>query len=408
MLAIAASLRENGHRVVVLTGSRFRERAAELGLEFRALGGVADFDDRDVPSYLPDHDKYRGLARAQYDIRTIFVATIPDQYRAVLAAIDGVTPDAILVDAAFAGVGPLLVTPNGIPILAAGVTPLTQLSRDVAPTGMGLLPAPGPLGRLRNRLLNLVARRVLFRPTQQLAERMFAELGQPSIPFFVLDLSAFFARFLQLSPREFDYPRSDLSPNATFVGPVLPAASHVALPEWWGDLDDPRPVIHVSQGTIDNRDFARLVRPTIEALAGEDVLVVVSTGGSATPLGAVPANVRVAEYLPYDLFLPHVDVYVTNGGYGGVQHALSVGVPLVVAGDTEDKPEVAARVEWAGVGVNLRTGTPTADQVRDAVHTVLRQAHYRERAMAMAATMGGYDARATIEQELAAAVAARA
>ena len=52
---------------------------------------------------------------------------------------------------------------------------------------------------------------------------------------------------------------------------------------------------------------------------------------------------------------------VTNGGYGAVQRALTTGVPLVVAGDTEDKPEVAARVEWFGAGVNLRTGAPTAE-----------------------------------------------
>ena len=39
---------------------------------------------------------------------------------------------------------------------------------------------------------------------------------------------------------------------------------------------------------------------------------------------------------------------VTNGGYGGVQQALANGVPLVVAGDSEDKPEVAARVAVVG------------------------------------------------------------
>jgi formate dehydrogenase assembly factor FdhD len=39
--------------------------------------------------------------------------------------------------------------------------------------------------------------------------------------------------------------------------------------------------------------------------------------------------------------LPKVDVMVTNGGYGGVQRAVSTGVPLVVAGSTEDELEVA-------------------------------------------------------------------
>ena len=68
---------------------------------------------------------------------------------------------------------------------------------------------------------------------------------------------------------------------------------------------------------------------------------------------------------------------VTNGGYGGVQMALSQGVPLVVAGTTEDKPEVAARVAWSGAGINLKTAAPTPAQVRDAVRALLDDQRYR-------------------------------
>ena len=57
---------------------------------------------------------------------------------------------------------------------------------------------------------------------------------------------------------------------------------------------------------------------------------------------------------------------VTNGGYGGVQQALAHGVPLVVAGDSEDKPEVAARVRWSGVGIDLRRGDPSPAQLATA------------------------------------------
>ena len=91
---------------------------------------------------------------------------------------------------------------------------------------------------------------------------------------------------------------------------------------------------------------------------------------------ALPMNTFVAEYIPHDLLLPKVDVMVTNGGYGAVQRALSMGVPLVVAGNTEDKPEVAARVAWTGAGVNLRTGTPTPGAVRAAVREVLNDGRY--------------------------------
>ncbi len=157
----------------------------------------------------------------------------------------------------------------------------------------------------------------------------------------------------------------------------------------------------MTQGTIDNRDFDRLVRPTLQALADQDVFVVVTMGGGdPADLGDVPANARVAAYLPYDLLLPRIDVFVTNGGYGGVQQALGAGVPVVVAGDTEDKPEVAARVRWAWVGVDLRTGSPSADQVGAAVRTVLEDPTYAERARALAAHMAAYDPFGAIEREL--------
>ena len=121
------------------------------------------------------------------------------------------------------------------------------------------------------------------------------------------------------------------------------------VPPWWSELDADRPVVHVTQGTIDNADLGRLLEPTIEALDGEDVIVVATTGGrDASQLKvALPLNTYVAEYIPHDLLLSKVNVMVTNGGYGAVQRALSAGVPLVVAGNTEDKPEVAARVAWS-------------------------------------------------------------
>lgn len=71
---------------------------------------------------------------------------------------------------------------------------------------------------------------------------------------------------------------------------------------------------------------------------------------------------------------------MTNAGYGGVQTALRHGVPLVVAGETEDKAEVAARVEWSGTGVNLHTARPEVDVVRAAVDEVLSDPRYRKRA----------------------------
>jgi len=94
--------------------------------------------------------------------------------------------------------------------------------------------------------------------------------------------------------------------------------------------------------------------------------------------------------------LPKVDVMVTNGGYGAVQRALSMGKPLVVAGNTEDKPEVAARVAWTGAGVNLKTGDPTPHAVRAAVREVLNNDRYLRSARSLEAAFARRDGVAEI------------
>jgi UDP:flavonoid glycosyltransferase YjiC (YdhE family) len=71
---------------------------------------------------------------------------------------------------------------------------------------------------------------------------------------------------------------------------------------------------------------------------------------------------------------------VTKAGYNGVPTALAHGVPLVCAGREMDRAEVAARVAWAGAGIDLQTHTPTADQIGTAVRTILRQRCYRDNA----------------------------
>ncbi|KQW39955.1 glycosyltransferase [Rhizobacter sp. Root404] len=129
------------------------------------------------------------------------------------------------------------------------------------------------------------------------------------------------------------------------------------------------------------------------------MLVVVSTGGR--PLASLPsltANARAAEYLPYDELLPKTAVFVTNGGYGGVQYALRHGVPIVVSGGQEDKPEVGARVAWSGEGRRLRL-SPKVSDLRDAIKAVLQDDRYRSAAAAMAERMarsGGLPALAAV------------
>jgi UDP:flavonoid glycosyltransferase YjiC (YdhE family) len=173
-----------------------------------------------------------------------------------------------------------------------------------------------------------------------------------------------------------------------FIGPTtVSAASEHPLPPWWADLDGGRPVVHVTQGTVANDDLGRLVEPTIDALAGEDVLVVATTCGTPLRPGPLPENVRVADFLPYDELLPRCAAVVSNGGYGGVNHALRCGVPLVVVGASEDKREVAARVTWSGAGIGRARASAAPRTLRRAVRALLDDPRYRTRARELAGEM---------------------
>ena len=107
----------------------------------------------------------------------------------------------------------------------------------------------------------------------------------------------------------------------------------------------------------------------------------------------MPENARAGSYLPLEWLLPKVDVFVTNGGYNTVNQALEHGIPLVTAGLTEDKADVNARVEWSGAGIDLKTNTPTAEALAQAVRSVLSEPRYRSSAAQLATEFAKFDPR---------------
>jgi UDP:flavonoid glycosyltransferase YjiC (YdhE family) len=79
-------------------------------------------------------------------------------------------------------------------------------------------------------------------------------------------------------------------------------------------------------------------------------------------------------------------------------------VPLIGAGKSEDKPEICARIEWLGAGIDLKTDKPSPEQIRVAVGKVLADRGYQNRAQELQRTISEYDApaiAATLLEQLA-------
>ena len=392
LLTVAESLVARGDRVRFLTGARFAGVVEGTGAEYLPLPAEADFDDRqDLRELFPERTGLKGVKSLAFDVENVFVRPGLAQYEAVMAAHAAQPVDVVLADPALVGAALLLGHPIGArpQVVVCGVVPLPISSRDTAPYGMGLTPLRGPLGRLRNGVLSAVAARTVFPGAEHLADQVHRQVHGTPLPFPVLDWPRHADAIVQFTVPEFEYPRSDAPATLSFAGPISATGSQAALPPWWGDLDGSRTIVHVTQGTIANRDYRQVIAPTLEALAGDDdILIVASTGGRPLDtLPPLPPNARAAQYLPYDQLLPLTDVYVTNGGYGGVQYALRYGVPIVTSSGQEDKPEVAGRVSWSGVGRRIRSATPTPAAVRRAVRTVLNDPRYRDRAQQVSRSM---------------------
>ncbi|MET0677376.1 MAG: nucleotide disphospho-sugar-binding domain-containing protein, partial [Bradyrhizobium sp.] len=402
VLGVARDLLSAGHEVTVLSGSTLRSRIEAAGAAFRAFPAAADLDLTDIVSIVPElRTMAPGPEQGRLTGRRVFVDPIPAQYEGLQQAIHECRPDVIVGDNTIFGVLPLLLGPRAArpPVVLCGTSFLHLPRNDGAPHFLGLWPATTQEQRDRYAVLAEERARAISEPIRHHLNETLASLGVGPLPMQLFSSSVMLAdAYLQLSVPSFEFP-CEVSPNAHFVGTPSIVPNQAPLPSWASDVDGPRKVVLVTQGTVANHDFGLLVRPTLDALAEErDVLVVVTTGGRpiVSIPGTIPSNARVARYLPFEWALAKASVFVTNGGYGSVTQALSYGLPIVGAGTTQDKADVNARIAWTGAGIDLRTNEPTPQAIREAVRTVLDQPTYRVRAKAMADEFAKHDTRSEV------------
>lgn len=410
--AVATELIARGHEVVAYTGAKYVPRFAALGAQVRPWVRARDYDDADLAATFPAVGNGKGLRSGRANVEQVLLGTAAGQAADIRAVVEEcraegrpvelIVADQLALGSAFAAEA------LGLRWATVTVTALTLASRHLPPSGLRLAPATGPLGRARDAALRSLIAGVTRKMLTPMVNRARVEAGLPQRPDGSLDDAYSPQLVLTQGVQGFDYPRPDLPAHVHFVGRLAPPPPPGArLPAWWPELAAARargrPVVHVTQGTLDV-DPDDLLRPAIAALAGREVLVVATTGGAAeSVLAPLPDNARVAGFLPHDQLLPLVDVVVTNGGWGGTLAAVQAGVPLVVAGATLDKPEVGRRVAWSGVGLDLRTGSPSAGRIGRAVARVLAEPRFRRRAGELGAALtaaGGAAAAADLVERL--------
>jgi len=298
-------------------------------------------------------------------------------------AIDEVSPDAVLVDVN--AWGALAAAERwGGPWASWCPYPLPVPSADTPPFGLGLAPARGPLGRMRDRLLRPLTLGALERTVRPAVNQVRERAGLPPLANAT---DAFTAPPLLLytTSEPFEYPRSDWPANIRMVGacdwdpPAEP-------PRWLEDVEAPIVLVTTSS---EFQDDGRLVRVALDALAGEPVHVV-ATLPSADPGAFEPApNSHVLPFVPHAPILDRAACAITHGGMGATQKALARGVPVCVVPFGRDQLEVARRADVAGAGTRLPAKRLNVERLRDAVREAMRRREGAQRVAAGYRAAGG-------------------
>ncbi|KAK2606248.1 hypothetical protein QQS21_003296 [Conoideocrella luteorostrata] len=406
MQAVSQALVARGHTVLWLTSSDHQARVLTTGAQFVPTDAIAAVD---APLA---RDNNTGLLDKSYDhLKCRLLAQVAD-YRAVLA---NFAADALLVDV-FPHAARALCELGEIPVYATlGVIPLYTSHYQAPLPASGEWPPTSWMGWLRNAACQVVHRWImlplLLRPhlnqqrrTLRLRDLVFGEPAEQFAysPSLHIQASSLTLEFGQV-PKPWMHKR-----HTIFVGPLVtkPIADAAKLPPWWSDILGTRKrVVGITQGTLAT-DPTSLIIPSIEALQADPCLILVVVSPYVDDIKSLigsGTNVQYATWLPYDALLPRLSLLITNGGYGSITQAISHGVPLLCAGQSEDKRDTAARVTYAGVGIDLKTDSPSVESVREAAQAILRNETYRSRAQSMSEelnALGGAEATCDALEEL--------
>ena len=403
ILTVGRMLAEAGHEIVAMMPSAFRHKVERQGMRFAPPPREIDIDMTDTDAAFPQRRTLAaGPAQLRFDIETCFVDPMVHQHAGLQSILAAFPADAVMADMLCPGLLPLMLSDRrDRPVVASlGVTHLFWHRDDGAPRFPGFQPARTAEEATRYRAIAADIEAALLEPARARVDERLASCGAASLPCPWLDaIVALPDLYLQAAVPSFEYPRTDMPENVHFIGALPPPPDIAMPPAVAAALARGKRVVLVTQGTLANSDLSQLIGATLSALADRaDIVVLATTGGRPVDAlaGPVPDNAVIVPFLPFDAVMPRVDVLVTNGGYGTVTQALANGVPAVVAGATEDKPEVAARVAWAGAGIDLHTERPSREALSDAIAAVMEQPGYRDRARALGREFARFDSRAAL------------
>lgn len=309
---------------------------------------------------------------------------------------------------------PLVVAgERSLPSMSLGVTPYRNLEQGSAPLRSGLAPARNPPQSVvygaSNAVISWWFRGVSKRLNSflsTLSPILPAALAGKRVSIFGLckELST---TYLQCSVPSLEDRSELLQANGVqFIGPLnsefLCPQQHRPFADW----NSPRaPLVFMSWGTMQASPPSEFLSVARHLLRSTKATVVVAPQANhrvevTKQLAAEIASGRLELTADFKDFIPKLrqaDVFVSNGGFGGVKAALTLGIPVVCTGVQDDKPDVCGRVQRSGAGIGL-TWNISPERMFNAINQVLSNPRFRSRANIVGLELAVYDESSQLQQ----------
>lgn len=392
VVPIMAELARRGHSATLYSLVGELGQLAPLGIQATAIDPaierieIEDYRERSQLSAI------RAVFKA-FLKRSAFEA--PDLQQAIAEH----DPDLLLIDINCWGAASVAEA-SGRPWAMYSPYLLPLPSKDAPAYGPGLRPMGGPLGAVRDKIVNRVSERISFQSTMPRINALRREHGLGALARFD-DLLAAPKLLLSLTAEGFEYPHSDWPANVKLVGPMnwsppfnggphdMPAYSGALdedsvpqphspeptssqhptdAPVWLDELADP--LVLVTCSTELQRD-KRLLHVALEALPAAGISVLGTTAAhDPADFATIPGS-KVVRFVSHDAVLGRAACVVCHGGLGITQKALAADVPVVVVPFGRDQAETARRVEFAKAGMRLSPRRLTPERLLDAVRSAM-------------------------------------
>jgi len=399
-LTIARKLIARGHDVRVLGDPTIERSARTAGCDFSPWVDAPHRTNLDPSTdILRDWEFKNPFALLRHGMKAFFcgpagrfaddTARVMQEYR----------PDVVLVDWILFGAA-IAAKARGVPCATLVPNIYMRPAPGIPPFGMGLMPARGVMGRLRDTLLAHFSAR-LWKPGLVWINETRQRYGLPPATDLMGQADELDAVYV-LTTRAFDFEATSMPANVRYTGPQLDDPSWAA--PWTSPwlATDTRPLVLVSlSSTFQNQ--ASVLRSCLAALATLPVRSLV-TVGPAVNLAEFPSpgpHVAVVQSAPHTQVLQHARVMVTHCGHGTVMKALAAGVPIVAIPMGRDQPDTAARIVGRRAGVRLKP-TASSAQIARAITRVLDEPSYaagaRQQADAIRRETAAFDIAGDIER----------